>query len=339
VAKDAKILVTGTAGFIGYHLSKALSGQGYKVIGIDNLNDYYDVGLKQSRLKVLHTTPSFSFLKLDLTDKSGIDELFRKEGFTYVVNLAAQAGVRHSLTNPEVYIDTNVMGFLNILEACRHNQVAHLLYASSSSVYGANKESPFSTRHAVDHPISLYAVSKKANELMAHTYSALFNVPTTGMRFFSAYGPFGRPDMALFLFTKAILEGKPIEIFNNGQMKRDFTYIDDLVDGIIRLIGHVPARSQTFDENDPSRSFAPYRVFNIGSNKPVTLLNFIDVLEAKLERKAIRTYVPMQKGDVPEAHADIDDIVNEVGYAPRVSFEDGVSRFVDWYMAYYKQSS
>jgi UDP-glucuronate 4-epimerase len=339
VAKDTKILVTGAAGFIGFHLSKELCAQGYDVTGMDNLNEYYDVDLKLSRLKVLQTTQSFKFVKLDLEDKSGIGELFKKGQFKYVVNLAAQAGVRYSLTNPDVYIDTNVSGFLNVLEACRHNEVAHLLYASSSSVYGANKKSPFSTKHAVDHPISLYAASKKANELMAHTYSALFNVPSTGLRFFSAYGPFGRPDMALFMFTKAILEGKPIDIYNNGQMKRDFTYIDDLVDGIVRLIGHVPVKSDTFDESDPSSSFAPYRLFNIGSNKPVTLMNFIEIVEAKLGRKSIRNYLPMQKGDVPEAHANIDDIVREVGYAPKVSFEEGVSRFVDWYMTYYNKSN
>lgn len=336
MAKEAKILVTGAAGFIGFHLCQSLCAKGYQVTGIDNLNDYYDVNLKQSRLDILRHESGFAFHKTDLTDKKTIDLLFETEGFDYVVNLAAQAGVRYSITHPYAYIESNVVGFLNILEACRHSKIKHLVYASSSSVYGANKKMPFSTADQVDHPISLYAASKKSNELMAHTYSALFGVPTTGLRFFTVYGPYGRPDMALFLFTKAIIEGKPIDVFNNGQMKRDFTYIDDIVEGIVRLLPHIPAGQRDFDASDPSRSFAPYRVFNIGNNNPVELMRFIEILENRIGKKAIRNFLPMQEGDVRETYADIDDLTKEIGFKPRTTVEAGIGKFVDWYLDYYK---
>ena len=310
---------------------------GYLVVGIDNLNDYYDVHLKNSRLELLEQNQGFTFQHLDLTDKKKIDELFALSNFRYVVNLAAQAGVRYSLINPHAYMESNLHGFLNILEACRHNKIEHLVYASSSSVYGANKKMPFSTHDNVDHPISLYAASKKSNELMAHTYSALYDLPTTGLRFFTVYGPYGRPDMALFLFTKAILEGKSIEVFNNGLMKRDFTYVDDIVEGITRLITHVakPNLNWSGMEPDAATSFAPYRLYNIGNNQPVELMKFIEVIEEKLGKKATKHLMPIQEGDVPETFADVDDLMHEVYFKPSTTLEVGVGKFVDWYLDYY----
>jgi UDP-glucuronate 4-epimerase len=332
------VLVTGAAGFIGYHLCQKLFTLGYKVTGIDNLNDYYDVNLKQTRLNVLKENNAFEFKQLDLTDKPGIDSLFSDKKFNYVVNLAAQAGVRYSLINPYAYLESNMRGFLNILEAGRYFKTEHLIYASSSSVYGANKKMPFSIHHNVDHPISLYAASKKSNELMAHTYSALYNLPTTGLRFFTVYGPYGRPDMALFLFTKAIIEGKPIDVFNHGKMRRDFTYVDDIVESIARLLPKVaaPNAAWTGMQPDPATSFAPYRVFNIGNNQPVELIRFIEVIEEKLGKKAIKNLLPIQDGDVPETFADVDDLMREVDFKPATSIEVGVGNFIDWYRAYYK---
>jgi UDP-glucuronate 4-epimerase len=332
------ILVTGAAGFIGFHLTKKLSGLGYQVTGIDNLNDYYDVSLKNSRLAILRELPNFTFGQLELADGRAINELFSNNAFDAVINLAAQAGVRYSLINPHAYLQSNLHGFLNILEACRHNKTGHLIYASSSSVYGANRKMPFSVHDNVDHPISLYAASKKANELMAHTYSSLYDLPTTGLRFFTVYGPFGRPDMALFLFTKAILEGRPIDVFNNGKMKRDFTYVDDIVEAISRLVPKAPAGDPKWSgfTPDPSSSFAPYRLYNIGNNKPVELLRFIEVIEAKTGRKAVKNFLPLQDGDVPETYADVEDLMREVDFRPSTPIEVGVSNFVDWYRDYYK---
>ena len=332
------ILVTGAAGFIGFHLSRRLCEKGLSVIGLDNLNDYYDPNLKHSRLSLLQKLPTFSFEQIDLIDRVELNAIFQKYDIDCVINLAAQAGVRYSLINPHAYLQSNLEGFLNILEACRHNNTRHLIYASSSSVYGANKLMPFSVHHNVDHPISLYAASKKSNELMAHTYSALYNLPTTGLRFFTVYGPYGRPDMALFIFTKAIVEGKAIDVYNHGKMKRDFTYVDDIVEGIVRLIPKTPTPSKDWDplNPDPARSFAPYRVFNIGNNKPVELLRFIEVIEEKLGKKAIKNFMPIQDGDVPETFADVDDLMEEVGFKPSTSIEDGIGNFIDWYKDYYK---
>ena len=333
-----RILITGAAGFIGFHLAQKAIGLGYAVTGIDNLNDYYDVSLKQSRLNILKQLPNFDFQELDLADAKGINRLFSQNNFSAVVNLAAQAGVRYSLINPHAYLESNLHGFLNILEACRHNKTGHLIYASSSSVYGANRKMPFSVHDNVDHPISLYAASKKANELMAHTYSALYNLPTTGLRFFTVYGPFGRPDMALFLFTKAILDGKPIDVYNNGNMRRDFTYVDDIVESIARLIPKVPQRDPEWSglKPDPASSFAPYRVYNIGNNKPVELLRFIEAIEEKLGRKAIKNFMPLQDGDVPETYADVEDLMREVDFKPSTPIEVGIGKFIDWYREYYK---
>ena len=333
-----RILLTGAAGFIGFHLSRRLSSVGYEVVGIDNINDYYDVDLKYARLAILEKTPGFSFHRIDLTDKERLDQLFSNNGFEFVVNLAAQAGVRYSLLNPQTYMESNMKGFLNILECCRHNEVSHLVYASSSSVYGANRKMPFSVHHNVDHPLSLYAASKKSNELMAHTYSSLFDLPTTGLRFFTVYGPFGRPDMALFLFTKAILEGKPIDVYNHGKMRRDFTYVDDIVESITRLVPTIARPNKNWNgmNPDPATSFAPYRIFNIGNNSPVELAYFIEVIEKKLGRKAVRNFLPLQDGDVPESSADIEDLAQAVGFKPATSIEDGVDRFIDWYLDYYK---
>ena len=333
------ILVTGAAGFIGFHLSKRLCNLGYTVTGIDNLNDYYDVNLKHARLNQLKALPGFNFQELDLVDQKGINQLFTAGKFNYVVNLAAQAGVRYSLTNPHAYLESNLHGFLNILEACRHNKTEHLVYASSSSVYGANKNMPFSVHHNVDHPISLYAASKKANELMAHTYSALYNLPTTGLRFFTVYGPYGRPDMALFIFTKAILEGKPIDVYNHGKMLRDFTYVDDIVEGITRLIPNVAKRNPEWSGKKPdaATSFAPYRLYNIGNNKPVELLRFIEVIEEKLGKKAIKNLLPLQEGDVPETFADVDDLIRDVDFKPATTIETGIENFISWYTEYYKK--
>lgn len=333
-----KVLITGAAGFIGFHLSKKLTENGSDVTGVDSLNDYYDVKLKQSRLKVLQATSGFQFVQTDLIDKKEIDALFEKRAFEVVINLAAQAGVRYSITNPYAYLDSNLIGFLNVLEACRHFKPKHLIYASSSSVYGANKKMPFSVHDNVDHPLSLYAASKKANELMAHTYSNLYQLPTTGLRFFTVYGPFGRPDMALFLFTKAILEDKPIDVYNFGKMKRDFTYVDDIVEGIVKLIPKIPAGNKNWTglRPDPATSLAPYRLYNIGNNKPIELLRFIEVLEEKLKKKAIKNFLPLQEGDVEETFADITDLQNETGFTPSTSIEEGIEKFVNWYREYYK---
>lgn len=335
--QESSVLVTGAAGFIGFHLTQKLCKLGYKVTGIDNLNDYYSVELKNKRLSILRSLSNFEFLQTDLTDKVSLNDLFERSKFTYVVNLAAQAGVRYSLINPHAYLESNLHGFLNILEACRHNKVKHLVYASSSSVYGANKKIPFSVHDNVDHPISLYAASKKSNELMAHTYSALFDLPTTGLRFFTVYGPFGRPDMALYIFTKAILEGRPIDVYNNGLMRRDFTYVDDIVESIARLVPHIPAPNKAWDpmKPDPATSFAPYKIFNIGNNQPVPLMKFIDVLEEKLGKKAIRNLMPIQEGDVPETYADVDDLMREVDFKPATSIETGIGNFVNWYREYH----
>jgi UDP-glucuronate 4-epimerase len=338
MSNHQSVLVTGAAGFIGFHLSKKLCGLGYTVVGIDNLNDYYDVRLKQTRLSQLQKIPNFTFHQIDLVDREGLNKLFDSHPLDFVVNLAAQAGVRYSLTNPHAYLESNLHGFLNVLEACRHHHIKHLIYASSSSVYGANKKMPFSVHHNVDHPISLYAASKKSNELMAHTYSALFNLPTTGLRFFTVYGPFGRPDMALFLFTKAILEGQPIDVFNNGKMRRDFTYVDDIVESIARLTPSIPEPNLQWDgmSPDPATSFAPYRIFNIGNNQPVELMRFIEVIEEKLGKKAIKNLLPLQDGDVPATYADVEDLMRTVDFKPSTSIEEGVGKFIDWYLDYYK---
>lgn len=333
-----KILVTGAAGFIGFHLCRRLLRDGDRVVGLDNLNNYYDVQLKLGRLRQLEDDAGFAFHRLGLEDTEAMGELFRRERFDLVVNLAAQAGVRYSLENPRAYIDSNIVGFTNILEGCRHAGVKHLVYASSSSVYGANTKMPFSVHQNVDHPLSLYAASKKANELMAHTYSGLFNLPTTGLRFFTVYGPWGRPDMALFLFTRAILEGRPIDVFNHGRMQRDFTYIDDIVEGIVRVMARVPAPAPGWDGTapDPGTSFAPYSIYNIGNNSPVELSRFIEVLESCLGRKAEKNYLPMQAGDVPATYADIDDLSRDVGFRPSTPIEEGIARFVSWYRDYYR---
>jgi UDP-glucuronate 4-epimerase len=332
------VFVTGSAGFIGFHLSKRLIALGYRVVGFDEVNNYYEVSLKESRLAILNGMPEFSFYKGSLKDYALLTKIFSEQKFEYVVNLAAQAGVRYSIQNPQAYMDSNMQGFLNILEVCRHNSIGHLVYASSSSVYGANKVLPFSVKHSVDHPISLYAATKKANELMAHTYSALYNLPTTGLRFFTVYGPYGRPDMALFIFTKAIIEGRPIDVFNNGKMRRDFTYVDDIVEGIVRLLPNVPKPNAEWDSKHPnaSGSFAPYRVYNIGNNKPVELLDFIEAIEKKLGKKAVKNFMPLQDGDVPETFADVSELMNDVGFRPDTSIETGISNFIDWYLDYYK---
>ncbi|MDC4206441.1 MAG: NAD-dependent epimerase [Candidatus Manganitrophus sp.] len=333
-----KILVTGAAGFIGFHLSSRLLSQGHEVVGLDNLNDYYDVSLKQARLKQLEGHSNFRLIKADLADRPKVEEVFRSERYERVFHLAAQAGVRYSLTNPHVYIESNLVGFLHILEGCRHAQVPHLIYASSSSVYGANTQMPFSVHDRVDHPVSLYAATKKANELMAHTYSHLYRIPTTGLRFFTVYGPWGRPDMALFLFSKAILTGKPIELFNFGKMERDFTYIDDIIEGVVRVGEKIPAPDPNWSSRnpDPATSSAPYRIFNIGNNNPVALLKLLDTLEQCLGKKGERRLVPIQPGDVPATYADVDDLMKEVGFKPATPIEEGVRRFVDWYRGYYR---
>lgn len=332
------ILVTGAAGFIGYHLSLHLCKMGEKVVGIDNLNDYYDVTLKESRLAILEEEQNFKFYKADLEDYTSLNRIFEDHKFDSVVNLAAQAGVRYSLTNPHAYIKSNIDGFLNILEACRHNKIGHLLYASSSSVYGANTKMPFSTHDNVDHPVSLYAATKKSNELMAHTYSHLYGLPTTGLRFFTVYGPYGRPDMALFLFTKAIIEGKPIDVYNHGKMRRDFTYIDDIVKGIVNLLKNTPQGNEDWsgDNPDPSSSFAPYKVYNIGNNRPVELMTFIETIEKHLGKVAEKRLMPIQPGDVPATYANVDDLVNDVDFKPNTSIDHGIKMFIDWYKSYYK---
>ncbi len=331
-------LVTGAAGFIGSQLSRLLLDKGIQVVGLDNLNDYYSVELKKDRLARLEGQPGFTFVKADLADRDAIEQLFANHRFDRVVHLAAQAGVRYSLTNPHAYTESNITGFLNILEGCRHSSVPHLTYASSSSVYGANTEMPFSVHHNVDHPLSLYAASKKANELMAHTYSHLYGLPTTGLRFFTVYGPWGRPDMALFLFTKAILEGRPIDVFNRGEMRRDFTYIDDIVEGVYRTADKIaePDPQWSGSRPDPSCSAAPYRIYNIGNHQPVQLNYFIEVIERALGQTAQKNLLPMQDGDVPATYADIDSLEAAVGFRPSTSIEDGIQRFVDWYRKYYK---
>ncbi len=332
-----KILVTGAAGFIGSAVSRVLLDRGDAVVGLDDLNDYYDVTLKEARLARLQPAERFRFVKMDVADRPGMEELFAGEGFDRVVHLAAQAGVRYSLENPHAYVDSNLVGFMNILEGCRHGGVKHLVYASSSSVYGANRGMPFSVHDNVDHPLSMYAASKKANELMAHTYSHLYGLPTTGLRFFTVYGPWGRPDMALFLFTRKILAGEPIDVFNYGRHRRDFTYVDDIVEGVIRTLDHVASPNPEWDGNnpDPGTSLAPYRVYNIGNNRPVELLHYIEVLEEALGRKAERNLLPLQPGDVPDTYADVDDLVQDVDYRPSTPVEVGVRRFVDWYREYY----
>ena len=332
-----KFLVTGAAGFIGFHACKRLLEAGHEVVGIDNMNDYYDVNLKQSRLDLLQS-PLFSFHKIDLADREGMAQLFANEMFNRVIHLAAQAGVRYSLENPFAYADSNLIGYLNILEGCRHNKVEHLLYASSSSVYGLNRKMPFSTDDSVDHPVSLYAATKKANELMAHTYSHLYGIPTTGLRFFTVYGPWGRPDMALFKFTKAMLEGKSIDVYNYGKMKRDFTYIDDIVEAIVRMQDIIPQPNPewTVETGSPADSSAPYRVYNIGNSSPVELMDYITALEEALGMKAEKNMMPIQPGDVLETSADTKPLYDMVGFRPQTSVKQGVKNFVDWYKAYYK---
>ena len=333
-----KILVTGAAGFIGMHTSLRLLERGDEVVGVDNLNDYYDVRLKEARLARLQAKPGFRFHKLSVEDREGTATLFREEKPQRVIHLAAQAGVRYSLENPHAYVDANLQGFMNILEGCRHNGVEHLAYASSSSVYGGNTRMPFSEHDNIDHPVSLYAATKKANELMAHTYSHLFRLPTTGLRFFTVYGPWGRPDMALFLFTKAILEGRPIDVFNNGQMVRDFTYIDDIVEGVIRVCDKPATASAAFDpaSPDPATSNAPYRVFNIGNSQPTPLMDYIHALEKAMGREAKKNFLPMQPGDVPATNADTSELDAWVGFKPDTPVERGVRRFYEWYRAHYK---
>jgi UDP-glucuronate 4-epimerase len=333
-----KILVTGAAGFIGMTTTLQLLERGDEVVGLDNMNDYYDVTLKERRLARLTSHPSFRFYKGDVADRPGMEQLFATEKFERVIHLAAQAGVRYSLQNPQAYVDSNVVGFMNILEGCRHNQVGHLVYASSSSVYGGNTRMPFSEHDSVDHPVSMYAATKKANELMAHTYSHLFGLPTTGLRFFTVYGPWGRPDMALFLFTKAILEGRAIDVFNEGNMQRDFTYVDDIVEGVLRVLDRPATSSPTYDpmEADPATSNAPYRVFNIGNNNPVPLLDFIACIEEALGRKAEKNLLPLQDGDVPATYANTDALRYWVGFVPATPIKDGISKFVAWYRDYYK---
>ncbi len=333
-----KVLVTGCAGFIGFHAALRLLTRGEDVIGIDNLNDYYDPQLKQDRLDLLLERRNFRFTKLDIADRSAVAEYFHGERPQRVIHLAAQAGVRYSLSNPHAYVDSNLVGFVNVLEGCRNNRVEHLVYASSSSVYGANQKLPFSVEDNVDHPVSLYAATKKANELIAYTYSHLFNLPTTGLRFFTVYGPWGRPDMALFLFTRAILAGQPIDVFNFGKMQRDFTYVDDIVEGIVRVLDRAPQPDPAWDAvaADPGTSAAPYRLYNIGNNQPVELLRFIEVLEACLGRQAEKRLLPIQPGDVPATCADVDDLIRDTGFRPRTPIEDGIPRFVAWYRDFYR---
>ncbi len=347
-----KILLTGSAGFIGFHVAGKLTTRGDEVIGIDNINDYYDIGLKYGRLTASGirkedadrgpeaqsaSLPGYRFIRMDLLDRDALSALFARERFDAVCHLAAQAGVRYSLQNPYAYVDSNITGFLNILEACRHNKVKHLVFASSSSVYGLNEKMPFSTLDNVDHPVSFYGATKKSNELMAHTYSYLFGIPVTGLRFFTVYGPWGRPDMAPIIFSKAIMEGKEIEVFNNGEMQRDFTYVDDIAEGVARVISRQPAGDPAWSgaNPDPSRSKAPYRIYNIGNSAPVKLLDFISTLELKLGKKAVKKMLPMQPGDVPATYADVKDLMKDIGYAPSTSLDEGIGRFVEWYLDYY----
>jgi len=326
----ANLLVTGVAGFVGFHLCQRLLDRRDTIIGIDNLNNYYDVSLKQARLEQLKNRSGFSFKKLDLADREGINQLFAQGNFEQVAHLAAQAGVRYSLKNPYAYVDSNLVGFLNILEGCRHSQIQHLVYASSSSVYGANKKIPFSVEDNVDYPISLYAATKKSNELIAHSYSHLYHIPMTGLRFFTIYGPWGRPDMAMFIFTKAILEEKPIDVFNYGKMQRDFTYIDDIVEGVIRTLDRIPQSGENPQTN------APYKLYNIGNNQPIELLHLIEVLETALGKPAIKNFMPIQPGDVPITYADVDALIQDIDFQPNTSIEVGVQNFVEWYRSYYQ---
>ena len=331
------VLVTGAAGFIGFHLCRQLLKDGVRITGIDNLNPYYDVGLKKDRLDNIMSDPHFNFVEMDMVERSDMQALFRDNRFDVVVNLAAQAGVRYSIENPHAYVDSNLVGFVNILEGCRHGGVKHLVFASSSSVYGANTNMPFSVHHNVDHPVSLYAATKKANELMAHTYSHLYGLCCTGLRFFTVYGPWGRPDMALFLFTKAILENKPIKVFNHGKMQRDFTYIDDIVEGVVRVMGRLPEPNPGWraDNPDPGTSYAPYKIYNIGNNNPVELIEFIEVIEKALKRRAVKEFLDLQPGDVPATYADVDDLIADVGFKPQTPITSGIQRFVTWYEQYY----
>ena len=337
--KFDNVMVTGVAGFIGYHLAERLLKDGYHVVGIDNLNTYYDVRLKEARLQRLMPYDGFSFIKAELSDKAEMGRIFKDNAFQVVVNLAAQAGVRYSIENPHSYVTSNLVGFVNILEGCRHSDVQHLVFASSSSVYGANTGMPFSVHHNVDHPVSLYAATKKANELMAHTYSHLYGLPTTGLRFFTVYGPWGRPDMALFLFTRAILEGKPIKVFNHGKMMRDFTYIDDIVEGVYRIMGHLPQPEPTWsgDRPDPGTSYTHYKIYNIGNNSPVELMTFIGEIETALGKKAKKEFLDLQPGDGPATYADIDDLIKDVDFKPNTPLATGIRRFVEWYRMYYEQ--
>lgn len=347
-----KILITGAAGFIGYHLGEALMQRNVKIVGLDNINDYYDVNVKYGRLKncgfekpeieynrliTSSKNSNFSFIKLNLEDKGNLENLFEREKFDKVINLAAQAGVRYSLVNPQAYIDSNIIGFLNILECCRHYNIKHLTYASSSSVYGLNEKQPFSTKDNVDHPVSVYAASKKSNELMAHAYSHLFGVPTTGLRFFTVYGPWGRPDMALFIFTKAILENKPIDVYNYGKMQRDFTYISDIVQGIIKVLDNPPKGNKNWNPKnpDPSSSVAPYKIYNIGNNEPVELMYFVKTIEEELGKKAKINLLPIQPGDVPATYADVTDLVENFNYKPQTSVKEGIKNFINWYRKFY----
>jgi len=333
----AKILVTGGAGFIGSFLSRQLLAEGAQVVGIDNLNDYYDPSLKEDRLKWLLDHDAYTFERLDLADRDKMADLFQRHQFSAVVNLAAQAGVRYSITNPLAYADSNLLGFVNVLEGCRHSKVEHLVFASSSSVYGGNTTMPFSVHDKVDHPVSLYAATKKSNEMMAHAYSHLYDLKCTGLRFFTVYGPWGRPDMAYFLFTKAILAGEPIKVFNNGKMRRDFTYIDDIVEGVSRVIKHPPKANPDWDRANPdaASSWAPYRIYNIGNNQQEELMRFIEVLEKCLGKEAEKVFMPMQDGDVPATYADVDDLIKDVGFKPSTTIETGLKNFVDWYLEYY----
>ena len=333
-----KILVTGAAGFIGSTTSLRLLARGDQVVGLDNLNDYYSVQLKRDRLARVMAQPGFRFVQMDVADREGMARLFADQKFDRVIHLAAQAGVRYSLKNPHAYVDSNIVGFVNVLEGCRHSQVKHLVYASSSSVYGGNTQMPFSEHHSVDHPVSLYAATKKANELMAHTYSHLYGLPTTGLRFFTVYGPWGRPDMALFLFTKAILEGRPIDVFNHGHMQRDFTYVDDIVEGVVRVTDRIaePDAAYRADQPDPGTSNVPYRVFNIGNNNPVPLMDFIGAIEKALGRTAQKNMMPLQDGDVPDTYADVNTLADWVGFTPGTPIDEGIGRFVAWYREYYR---
>ena len=338
MTSDRALLVTGAAGFIGFHVTQRLLSDGHSVVGLDSLNNYYDPKLKEARLDILSRDPNFTFVKLDLADRAATRSLFAQHGFPFVIHLAAQAGVRYSLENPHAYIDANIEGFINVLEGCRHNGCEHLLFASSSSVYGANTKLPFSVRDNVDHPISLYAASKKANELMAHSYSHLYRIPATGLRFFTVYGPWGRPDMAMFIFARAILAGQPIKLFNHGRMRRDFTFVDDVSNAIVRLLGHPPKGDPGWDSAapDPGTSAAPWRIYNIGNNRPEDLTYVVSLLEKEFGRTAIKDMLPMQPGDVEATYADVADLERDIGFRPATSIEDGIARFATWYREFHR---